>query len=1105
MYQSLQFAKASFWGEHPDDWAASITKVGDVNGDGFDDILIGAYRNDETGSNAGKTYLVFGKATGWSQDTPLGKADASFRGVNPNDNSGGSVAGADVNGDGYSDILIGAGGNDDAATDAGKCYVIFGKPSGWAVNTSLSKADASFIGENAGDGAGGIANAGDVNGDGIDDILIGASGNDHGGTDAGIAYLVFGKASGWKTGISLSTADASFYGESSGDNAGTVIASAGDVNGDGFDDILIGALNNDAGGDAAGQAYLILGKASGWHRNTSLSLAEASFIGEHAGDWASYSLAGAGDVNADGLDDFLVGAYRNSDSGMWAGQTYLFLGKKTGWLEDTSLAYADGSWVGEGKTSYDESGASVAGAGDVNGDGFDDILIGAPSNQLNGKDAGQGYLILGKSSNWAMRTSLSYANSSWVGESSNNWAGAVSSAGDVNQDGLDEILIGAAINSDPGTQAGQTYLIFVDPYTPPSSVDSVRAYKDEGYTAETKDALINQTVYIQLWGVDGDPARQDITYVNIVSNLSDPKGFELRLNETGRSTGVYRGDFSIRDRTVSKARWINASEGEMITISSVVDPSKKATVLVNPLILEPLEDWTWIYEDGPYQIQYYTEGYVSATWKFDTNASWLHWNASSHLVYGTPNNSNVGRYFVFISVTAPTGKVVFHNFTLTVNNTPPRIINQDIIYALTDVQYLSDYNSTDDGQGVITWHLKTNATNWLKIDPKTGVLSGTPTKDKLGRYYVNVSVDDGNGGWDWSNFTLTVMDKGHRLIITTKDPLFATEFLDGIVGYKAVDLDNPTPYLTWSLRTNASCLFMDPHTGELTIRPRDTDLGRHWVNISVVNGGGNRDFHNFTLTIEELEDGPEIDTMDVKVAYVDSPYSVKYNVSDLDLVPDIMTWTFSSNATWLHFGDANTTLYGTPRKTDVGVYQVNITVSDGLGGLDTHLFRLEVLKINSSLIFTSVPIKSATVDRKYTYQARAKYDGPKELLVYSLYNYPNGMTINSSTGLINWTPNKYQVETHHVLVKVTDGRVTVEQSYYVTVREKPPKTGLTSDIFLIILLILILAITISVILGEYLRSKSKVPEAPSNKTKPSRPAQKSKSTSPVDQGPRGRR
>ena len=179
---------ASFAGEGPREHAGcSIVIAGDFNGDGFDDILIGAYgdRNDVEGFNPGETYLIFGKVSGWSMDTRLWNADASFQGEQDDDSAGYSVASAgDVNGDGYDDILIGAMWNDDGDSSAGQTYLIFGKSSGWSMDTNLSTADASFIGEDASDISGvSVAGAGDVKGDGYDDILIGARGNKEGGGD----------------------------------------------------------------------------------------------------------------------------------------------------------------------------------------------------------------------------------------------------------------------------------------------------------------------------------------------------------------------------------------------------------------------------------------------------------------------------------------------------------------------------------------------------------------------------------------------------------------------------------------------------------------------------------------------------------------------------------------------------------------------------------------------------------------------------------------------------------------------------------------------------------------------------------------------------------
>ena len=142
----------------------------------------------------------------------------------------------------------------------------------------------------------------------------------------------------------LSNAPASFRGESVSDASGCCAAMAGDVNGDGFDDILIGSPGNDDSGADAGQAYLILGKATGWSKNVDLSNADASFLGERANDNAGLSVAGAGDVNGDGFDDLLIGASQNDDGGSNAGQTYLVLGKATGWAMNTGLATANASF-----------------------------------------------------------------------------------------------------------------------------------------------------------------------------------------------------------------------------------------------------------------------------------------------------------------------------------------------------------------------------------------------------------------------------------------------------------------------------------------------------------------------------------------------------------------------------------------------------------------------------------------------------------------------------------------------------------------------------------------------------------------------------------------
>jgi hypothetical protein len=384
-------------GEAAGDYFAISIDAGDVDGDGYDDLMIGALNDDDGGTDAGAAYVVLGPISGTSG---IGtSADAKWTGVAAGDSAGRNVASAgDVDGDGFIDLIIGANNNDDVDVNAGAAYLLYGPVT---TDNTLTNADAILTGAAGQDRAGyWVDGARDVDGDGFDDLFIGAYRADtvvvtevEGNTtttttsNTGAAYVVFGPASGT---IDLATSDVIFRGESASDQAGSVVAGAGDVDGDGYADLLIGARHADPGGNAsAGIVYLVNGSAT-LTGDINLSTADAEFTGEAAGDQAGRGIDGAGDIDNDTHGDILIGAYKNANSATDAGAAYLLLGPFSG---STSLSAADGIFQGE--TADDQAGINVYGGGDVSGDGSPDMLIGATVGGTS--EAGALYLLHGES------------------------------------------------------------------------------------------------------------------------------------------------------------------------------------------------------------------------------------------------------------------------------------------------------------------------------------------------------------------------------------------------------------------------------------------------------------------------------------------------------------------------------------------------------------------------------------------------------------------------------------------------------------------------------------------------------------------------------------
>jgi T5SS/PEP-CTERM-associated repeat protein len=475
----------------------SLSSAGDVNGDGFDDLIIGAQGGDPNGQiGAGESYVVFGgPGIGAGGSLELASLDGTngfvINGLEDG-RSGCSVSSAgDVNGDGVDDLIIGAYRADpNGQRDAGESYVVFGGlgvGAGGSLDlSSLNGTDGFTIkGIDRGDQSGvSVSLAGDVNGDSVGDLIIGAHYGDPGGrVNAGESYVVFGGpgvgAGGSLDLSSLSGSDGFVInGVGAVEYSGQSVSSAGDINGDGVADVIVGARLADANGQSiAGASYVIFGGA-GVGADGSLELSSlngaSGFVlnGIDAGDRSGRSVSSAGDVNGDGVDDLIIGAYKASPDGvLYAGESYVVFGGvgvgSSGTLNLSSLDGTNG-FVLNGIDAEDFSGESVSSAGDVNGDGADDLIIGAPRADPNGLSfSGESYVVFGGpivgASGSLNLASLDGTNGFVLnGTDALDGSGfSVSAAGDVNGDGVDDVIVGAW-QADPNGQgnAGESYVIF---------------------------------------------------------------------------------------------------------------------------------------------------------------------------------------------------------------------------------------------------------------------------------------------------------------------------------------------------------------------------------------------------------------------------------------------------------------------------------------------------------------------------------------------------------------------------------------------------------------------------------------------------------------------
>ncbi len=424
----------------------SVAGAGDVNGDGYDDVVVGADTYDAGQSDEGAAFVFLGGPSGVANASPA-TAAAFLQSNQAGARLGISVSGAgDVNGDGFADVVVGADGYDSGQTDEGAAFVFLGGPSG--VQSGNPTTAATTIQSNqTGAGLGvSVSGAGDVNHDGYDECVVGASLYDSGQIDEGVAFVFLGSPEGIENG-NPATAVSTIQPDLPGVHLGISVAGAGDTNGDGFADVVVGADGYDSGQTDEGAAFVLLGGPSGVASGNPV-VTGTTLQSNQTSAGFGVSVSGAGDVNADGYDDVVVGAYLYDSGQTDEGAAFVFLGGPGG-LENGTAATAATTLQSDQASAL--FGFDVASAGDVDGDGFADVVAGAPFYEIGATTSGAAFVFLGGSAGIADGGSRSAAATLAGPQAGSTLGTSVAGAGDVNGDGFDDVVVGVE-----GYDAGQT-------------------------------------------------------------------------------------------------------------------------------------------------------------------------------------------------------------------------------------------------------------------------------------------------------------------------------------------------------------------------------------------------------------------------------------------------------------------------------------------------------------------------------------------------------------------------------------------------------------------------------------------------------------------------
>jgi hypothetical protein len=542
----------------------------------------------------------------------------------------------------------------------------------------------------------------------------------------------------------------------------------------------------------------------------------------------------------------------------------------------------------------------------------------------------------------------------------------------------------------------------------------------------------------QLYVYDVDATDVDVGDTLTFGLTAYPTGMMINATSGVISWAPTNAQVGINSVTVvvSDENGSTVTQPFTITVTNVNDPPTINSVSNTTAI----EDVQYIYDVEATDVDMGD----TLSYSLTTKPSGMTIDNATGLILWTPINNQVGSNNVVVLVLDGNGGTDTQSFNITVANVndPPSITSTPITTATDDVLYTYDVEASDVDVGdTLTYSLTAYPTG-MTINANTGLIEWTPNDGHVGNNSVTILVSDGNGGSDTQSYSISVTDANDQpTIISTA---LNTAMEDTVYTYDVDVLDPDNDILAFSLTTYPNGMTIDNATGLIQWTPMNGQVGLNNVVVLVLDGNGGSDTQSFSINVANVNDAPTIISSPITTATEGQPYVYDVDVTDID-IGDILTFSLTAYPTGMTINPTTGLVEWIPTNAQVGINPVTVLVSDENGSTDTQLFTITVSNTNDAPTFTSTPVAAGTEDTEYKYDVNATDMDIGDNLTYSLTTYPSGMVIDSTTGMITWTPTNLEVGANSVTVKVIDGFGGMDtQSFSITVSNVNDPPTITS-------------------------------------------------------------